>query len=206
LANYIDKMYMQIMGRHVDSQGLSAQQQGIAGNGRCAVDPGQCAGSQHRGAQQAHWRYYQLYLRRSVDQSGLMYWLNQYAAGFSDESVIAGLVTSAEYTGRVNHNALVSTLFLDLFGRPATSVDISYWSAVTSSLASQLVRSAEAALIGSTKLYQTYLGRSAAQSEVNYWLPSPPPVSVSDESIITAILSCDEYIGNASTTVHVSIC
>jgi len=75
-------MYMQIMGRHVDSQGLSAQQQGIAGNGVCGRPRPVALVLSTEARSKRIGGYYQLYLRRSVDQSGLMYWLNQYRQGF----------------------------------------------------------------------------------------------------------------------------
>jgi hypothetical protein len=102
-VNWIDTVYKLLLGRTADPGGekywngqLTTLLQGEdAIDARLQVALG-IAGSQENNTNLINDDYFH-YLGRSADPGGLAYWLQQFAAGATNEDVIAGFTGSAEY-------------------------------------------------------------------------------------------------------------
>ena len=102
-VNWIDAVYKLLLGRTADSSGetywnaqlttLLKSEDAIGARLQVALG---IAGSQENNTNLINADYFH-YLGRAADSGGLAYWLGQFAAGQTNEDVIAGFTGSAEY-------------------------------------------------------------------------------------------------------------
>jgi hypothetical protein len=133
---------------------------------------------------------YLQYLGRAADPAGEAAWVNLFQQGATEEQVIAGLVTSAEFRAHAISQAGTGTpitpdaayvegLYHALLGRTATTGEVDLWVSHLPSLGEAGVADA---ILGSTEYrslqvetYYTWLHRPAAPSdaEVQAWAGTP---------------------------------
>ena len=73
--------------------------------------------------------YYQQFLGRNADASGLQGWLNFLALGGRAEDVLTGILRSDEYFARngSTNDGFVKALYHDLLGRTASAAEVAGW-------------------------------------------------------------------------------
>ncbi|TMQ33195.1 MAG: DUF4214 domain-containing protein, partial [Planctomycetota bacterium] len=73
--------------------------------------------------------YYQQFLGRNADASGLQGWLNFLALGGRAEDVLTGILRSDEYLARngSTNDGFVKALYHDLLGRTASAAEVAGW-------------------------------------------------------------------------------
>ena len=98
-TSWIDRMYSDLLGRPADAAGEAYWNGKIqTGVSRDAIAVS--IGNGAEAGQQTIVSDYTRYLGRSPASSDINYWLNQFAAGATNEDVIAGFVASDEYFAR----------------------------------------------------------------------------------------------------------
>src|SRR5262249_58919543 len=72
---------------------------------------------------------YQTFLGRSPAAAEVAGWINAFAHGLANETVVAGFVGSAEYFQKHAHNLAVwlHNAYLDILGRPADNAGFRGW-------------------------------------------------------------------------------
>jgi hypothetical protein len=101
--DWVDDVYMLLLGRAADASGasywtgqlssLESMESAVQARSQVAV---RMASSQENNSNLIN-DDYQHYLGRPADPQGLQFWLQQFAAGKTNEDVIAGFTGSAEY-------------------------------------------------------------------------------------------------------------
>jgi len=101
--NWVDAVYTLLLGRAADASGttywtgqlasLESMESAVQARSQVAV---RIASSQENNSNLINDDYLH-YLGRAADQQGLQYWLQQFAAGATNEDVITGFTGSAEY-------------------------------------------------------------------------------------------------------------
>jgi len=73
--------------------------------------------------------WYQHYLNREPDQSGLVAWTDSLRSGNHPALVLASILGSDEYFAKAGNTreGFVRTLFLDVAGREPTRRELGYW-------------------------------------------------------------------------------
>lgn len=98
VAGFLDALWHDVLGRSVDpAGGLAATRLLAGGASRTAVATAvltSLEGQQHRVS-----TYFQQFVHRAADASGLAAWVNALHLGARDEQVIAGILGSREYAG-----------------------------------------------------------------------------------------------------------
>lgn len=128
---YIRALYITILGREADVDGLAAYTQALRnGDSREDVARSIWTSYEHRTLQVAS--YYQDFLGRPGTAEEIDSWATTMVDGATEEEVIIAILTSDEYRGRFASNDLyVAQLYRDLLGRPAGAAEIASY---TSSL------------------------------------------------------------------------
>jgi Ca2+-binding RTX toxin-like protein len=148
--------------------------------------------------------YYQKYLGRTADQSGLSYWLSQFRSGATSDSVLANILASGEYYAKSgNTNAsFIEALYHDLLGRTPGQTEVDSWLGVLGhvgrkgvALGFLMSNEYRSDLISSW--YAAYLGRGADPAGMAYWLARFQQ-GQSQEDIKAAILASGEYQARVS--------
>jgi hypothetical protein len=196
---YVDAVYLDLLGRDPDLTGLSYWS-------------GQLDGGADRGAlinQITHSAEYfgtiikpayLKFLGRAADAGGLKYWTDQMIHGLTDEQLEAGFIGSPEYyqhSGGTD-KGWVDAMYENLLGRHPDPGGESYWTgqlahgASRSGVALGFAASAERESQHIQANYQKYLVRTAGPSEVAYWLQYFANGG-SNENIIAGFVASDEY-------------
>jgi hypothetical protein len=144
---------------------------------------------------------YLQFLGRNADSGGIAYWVNQMINGLSDEHLEAGFIGSSEFfnhSGGTN-KGWVDAMYQDLLGRQPDPSGEAFW---TGQLAAGADRSSVAYGFAASKEregqhvqadYQKYLGRSAGQSEIDYWVDQFANHGKTNEDVVTGFVGSAEY-------------
>jgi hypothetical protein len=142
--------------------------------------------------------FYQRFLGRTPDASGLQTWTNALAHGIRQEDIIVNLLSSPEYYARNGSTDIgfIDGLYRDLLGRTTAPVEINFWTGLAAasraSVAQALVTSDEYRQDQIDSMYQGCLGRAADASGMNYFMGMMRQ-GMSDEQIQASLLSSAEY-------------
>jgi hypothetical protein len=143
--------------------------------------------------------FYEEYLHRASDTAGVNYWIGRMSRGTTFEQVRLAFVGSPEYFALYGNdpNRAVPALYHDILGRAPDSAGLQYW--VThfnaTTIASQILYSAEGRAQLVAGYYETYLGRAADAGGLGYWTQQILG-GASDEQIIAFVLSSNEFFLN----------
>ena len=119
----------------------------------------------------------------------------------TDEQLEGTFIGSAEYIAQHGgtNSAWVTGMYQDLLARTPASSEVAYWVGMISSgaltptqVAPSFAGSQERETLRIQADYHTYLGRSADQAGVNYWV-SQFLQGVTNESVIAGFSASEEY-------------
>jgi hypothetical protein len=158
----------------------------------------------------AQWlpQVYQQLLGRAPRPADYTYWLDVLAAGATHDQVIANIVVSPEYLGRLPNqpSAWLDQVYVQLLGRHAGAGDLNYWlgvlngGAAKSDVAQQIMQSNEyqgdAWRSWVTRLYAHLLGRNAGGADLGYWT-GVWQAGASPAAALNAILNSPEFRSRA---------
>jgi CSLREA domain-containing protein len=164
---------------------------------------------EHRGAEVAH--YYGTYFHRQADAAGAAYFVHQFLAGATEQQVVLGFVLSAEYQQlNSGSTAFVGALFQDLLSRNGNSVELPYWSNVSTTAGAQaaalgIMNSDESLLRIIDGYYAALLHRAGETGGRDFWLSQFTGGNMSIESVVSGFLAgtlkTDEYFRSAQASV-----
>jgi hypothetical protein len=151
--------------------------------------------------------FYEAYLGRSADASGVSYWVGLLAGGATDEKLQADILSSAEFfTHAGGTNAgFVTAVYHDLLNRVPSASERAHWVAA---LASGTSRAAAATDILTSSAYRTalvqsdyqaYLDRNADATGVSYWVGQLAG-GATDEELQASIGGSAEFFSRAGGT------
>ena len=151
--------------------------------------------------------YMQL-LHRNPSPAEVASWVNLLNTGLSDEHVLAGFTSSAEYYQQAggNDQGWLDALYHDLLGRsPDTAGEASWLQALASGTSRFNVALAFAVSVEHESLvveadYQRYLGRSADTAEVAGWV-NQLQHGMSDEQVAAAFVASDEFFSDHGSSI-----
>ncbi|MHB8571520.1 MAG: DUF4214 domain-containing protein [Candidatus Dormibacteria bacterium] len=201
---YVSRLYLDMLGRPVDSAGLNSWVAYLnAGNPRAGVATGVTLSTEHRIDQVGFW--YGYFLHRAPDSGGVNSFVNSMAQGLSDQGVEAALAGSAEYfanrAGNNNSN-FVQAVYSDVLSRTTDSAGLAYWvnqlnnGMSRSTFALSVLDSQEEAANVVNIYYAVYLRRSPDQAGQSYWVQQLV-ANAPAERIQIAFTASDEYYLNA---------
>lgn len=159
---------------------------------------------------------YQTYLGRGPDSTSLATWLASMRTGdVTDEELEASIIGSAEY---INANGglgmeWILSMYTDLLGRvPTTQELINWYSQIVAgadpvAVAYGFAASGEREAVRVTTNYQTLLGRTPNQAEVNSWVDLFVNQGMTNETMRGAFTGSSEYfsgLGQSSAAAWVS--
>jgi len=204
---FVAQVYHDVLLRDVDNSGLA----GWSGQ----IDGGQLSRAQAVSAiensVEAHTllvqHYYQAYLGRPADPSGLATFVNALGAGTTDEQVLALLLGSPEYLQRNGNttSGFLDALYLNVLGR---QIDPSGDATFTAQLNAGVSRQTVALEILTSKeyytrlvnqAYQTYLHRAADGPGLANWEAALQNGSVTDQGFLANLIGSQEYLHNIPT-------
>ncbi|HVS42269.1 MAG TPA: DUF4214 domain-containing protein [Candidatus Dormibacteraeota bacterium] len=140
--------------------------------------------------------FYEEYLGRPSDPSGINYWIARMAQGTTFEQVRLAFIGSPEYFALHNDDPgqTIDALYHDVLGRLPDPNGRAYWIAHfnATTIASQILYSAEGRSQLVASYYQTYLGRAADAAGLAYWTQAILD-GASDEQIVAFVVSSDEF-------------
>jgi hypothetical protein len=140
--------------------------------------------------------FYEEYLGRPSDPGGVAYWIGRMNQGTTFEQVRLAFIGSPEYFARYGDDPgrAVDALYHDVLGRAPDPDGRAFWVAHfnATTIASQILFSAEGRAQLVAGYYQTYLGRAADPGGLAYWSQAILG-GASDEQIIAFLLSSNEF-------------
>jgi uncharacterized repeat protein (TIGR01451 family) len=151
--------------------------------------------------------YIQL-LHRTPSAAEVNSWVGLLQSGSSDEQVVAGFTSSAEYfqqAGGTNQTWL-DALYHDLLGRSADAAGEAAWlqmlagGASRFSVAYAIATSVEHEGLVVSADYQAYLGRTPSASEVAGWVNNLQH-GLSDEQLVAALAASGEFFADQGGTI-----
>lgn len=125
--------------------------------------------------------YFVQFLNTSLDPVSQKYYMRLYARGATDQEVIAHILnspafrTTAEATGNGGNEAIVVTMYTDLFNRPPTDEEQAFWTnrldngMKLKTMIRALLKSEEYREDLVTNAFTIYLGRSPTEHEEANW-------------------------------------
>jgi hypothetical protein len=152
--------------------------------------------------------YLQL-LHRTPAAAEVHSWIGLFKAGLSDEQVLAGFTSSAEYNlqaGSTDQAWLVA-LYHDVLGRDPDAPGEAAWlqalaaGATRFSVAYGVATSVEHDSIVVESDYQRYLGRSAGASEVAGWV-NVLQHGMSNEQVVAAFVASEEFYSRHGASIQ----
>jgi uncharacterized repeat protein (TIGR01451 family) len=154
-------------------------------------------------------QYYTQLLHRTPSAAEVNYWTSLLRSGLSDEQVLAGFASSAEYFARVGgtDQAWMEALYQDLLGRGSDAGGKSWWLSRLASGTNRFSIAGEflASVEYETKLvaadYQRYLGRTANAAELAGWVNNLQR-GMSDEQMIAAFVTSDEFFFRQGSSIQ----
>lgn len=182
-ATYVAELYERQLGRAAATGELQFWQRVLAASGSQSVVEG--IEKSAEGQQRRVREFYQQFLNRDTHDGEEMYWVNLLLQGQTEEQVIAAILQSPEFQaiaaitqdGTTTDEQFIQALYTEVLNRDASTPEVSYWlnvlptvgrSGVTAAfLASQEYRGNSV-----RDFYQQFLGRTADDSGLNYWVGS----------------------------------
>jgi uncharacterized repeat protein (TIGR01451 family) len=151
--------------------------------------------------------YLQL-LHRTPLAAEVNFWVGLQKNGLSDEQVLAGFTSSAEYYGQAGgtDQAWIDALYQDVLHRRADAAGKANWLGALAAgvsrfkVAFALAGSAEHETTVVVTDYQRYLGRSAAAAEVAGWV-NILQHGMSNEQVAAAFMSSDEFFAGHGSSI-----
>jgi len=151
--------------------------------------------------------YLQL-LHRTPSAAEVNSWVGLLKGGLSDEQVLAGFTSSAEFYQQAGgtDQAWLDALYHDVLGRNPDAAGEASWLQTLASGASRFsvafgfATSVEHEAIVVAADYQTYLGRSASASEIAGWVNNLQH-GLSDEQVVAAFVASDEFFSGRGGTI-----
>jgi hypothetical protein len=147
---------------------------------------------------------YQKYLGRPAAGNEIQAWVGMMHNGLSDEAVVAGIVTSAEYMAKNGSgSSWIASLYHDLLGRAASQSEINGWlqnlagGMAPLGLARAIATSIEAEAVRVVADYDQYLHRTASAAEVTGFV-SAFMSGASNEDIAASFVGSLEYFQSAN--------
>ena len=199
-AAFVGQLYGDLLHRPASPAELDAGVLALASESRLSFATAQLGSQEYR--QDVVGDLYQQFLTRSADSIELAGGVAALGAGSSDEDLAAGVLGGAEYftnRGGSTNAGFLGALYGDLLTRPPTPGEDALW---LSALGSGTTRQDIAAsLLGSleydrdlvTAFYSRFLRRAPMASELDPLATSLNTKSKSDEQVIAALVSSDEY-------------
>jgi hypothetical protein len=144
--------------------------------------------------------YYQTYLGRPADSSGLAFWVTELGGGSSDEAVIAGILASPQYYSAAGRTpaTFVTSLYDRLLGRSPAPAELTFWELQLSAgetraeVASAFLSSAEYKREFVERQYSELLARPADPHGLSLWVAKLEH-GTSDEQMQAAIIGSPEF-------------
>lgn len=172
---FVRGLYHQVLGRDADTGGLNSHVNFLAGGGsRNLVVQALVNSLEHR-TQQVDF-YYRTFLNRPANDPGSFFWVNLLMNTQNETNVIAGIMSSNEYTAtHVSNAVFASDLYVRLFGR-AADTGVAGWEALLNSGVSRAVvvnsflRSQESAALAVDSFFAAYLHRPGDANGRAAWL------------------------------------
>jgi len=213
-ATFVNQLYVDLLGRPADSSGLTTFEQQLS-SAEMLSRVGAANGLDQSTEYQTNLinSDYSKFLGRTPSSAEVATWLGQFqVSGFTDESLIANIVSSDEYFN--NHggtnSGYVTALYSDLLGRSPDPTGFSILmnqlqaGASRASVALELLTSGEYRQDLIEADYQKYLGRSADAGGLNYFIGLFQK-GATDETIVSTLVASGEYFSNhagGATTQH----
>jgi hypothetical protein len=123
--------------------------------------------------------YFQTDLGVNADPGSVSYWVNQFLAGASDESVVEAFLTSPAYAGlHPSTQGFVQALYHDVLGREGEDAGVSFYVGELDSgvsravVAGSFLHSEEAYQDALAGYFGALLGRAPVAAEANLWQAS----------------------------------
>lgn len=194
---WIGQMFLDLLGRPVDTGNLVIYSGILSGGSRTATAAAILASTEYR--QRLINGFYSTFLRRAPSASELSFWLPAFVAGLTDEQIEAQFVASPEYfalAGSTNAG-WINRIFNDVLGRSPSPTDVSNFSAILAtnsrmSVGLAILNSSEA-INGRVQQYFTrFLRRSPTPADAASFAAALLGGST-DEQIIVTIVTADEY-------------
>lgn len=201
---FVAQAYVDVLGRAADSATISAASS-LLSQGLVRV---QLAASLDHSAEYYATIVtpaYHQFLGRDPDQGGLSYWVGLMQHGLTDEQLQAGFVGSAEYYAHVGgtDKAWVDAMYNNLLNRGPDGGGEAYWvgrlgaGANRAAVAYGFAASDEREGIIVQGDYAHYLGRTAAQAEVAFWVNAFRH-GTTNEDVVTGFVGSAEYFNRSS--------
>jgi len=197
---FISSLYGDILDRAPDVAGLEYFEQMLNGG----ASPTQVVSaiwqsSEHRELQIDD--YYQTFLNRQADSSGMAYWLNLFLSGASESAIQLGFATSGEFLAAHPGNAsYLSALYNDLLGRAIDPSGAAFFSEELASgtsrpqVVQQILGSGEFCVRTIDGYYATLLHRPADLGGRQAWLNLLQNNQISQDGVAEAFLASQEYL------------
>lgn len=183
--DFIRDIYRSILGRNPDAAGLAYWSGQLALASGASVAESQAVrdsvvqqiwdSPEHLGLVVEG--YYQTFLDRASDAAGKQAWINALRVGTSEDTVVRGFLTSAEYQGQHSSNTDFPTaLYTDLLARAPDSTGLNTWrqalqnGAPRSAVVDGFLYSTEHLTRQVDSWYAAFLNRPADAGGRAYWL------------------------------------
>jgi hypothetical protein len=203
---FVVQAYRDILGRNPDQAGFTgwdeALNTGTATTGQVAL--GLLGSDEYRTNQVQAW--FQQYLGRAADATGINSFVSALRGGATDETVIAALIGSGEYFQKKGgtNSAFLAAAYQDILGRPVDSTGMAAFlpqlnaGVSTTTIAMDLLSSGEYRNRLVDQLYVKYLGRHADPTGLGIFT-AQLAAGGTDESVISGLISSGEYLARAQS-------
>ena len=196
----VAQMYLDVLGRPVDSTGLAAWAGQLNAGSITADQVVQGLVSSQEYRVNLVQSMYQQLLHRPADANGLATWVNFLNQGGTDQQLEADLLGSGEYFNNAGatNSGFLSALYLDVLHRPIDSIGSQTWleelSQGTSrtAVAAAVVGSEESDAYVVNALYQQYLHRPADSAGLALFT-GELEAGTPREGVIVALVGSSEY-------------
>jgi uncharacterized delta-60 repeat protein len=208
LKLYVAGLYRDVLERLPDAPGLSFWvSQLTAGVPRTQVALAFWRSPEHRGQQVD--LFYRTFLKRAADPAGRDFWLNVLLTTENEADVVIAFLTSPEYTAsHADDAAYVRGLYTDIFARPGSSGEISFWQQVLqqgarsrAAVASYFLSSEESFRLALDQYYEHFLGREPDAFGMEVFLAEIFSGRITPTLIVAEFLGSPEYFGRVQTTL-----
>ncbi len=204
---FVCRVYADLFGRAPDAVG-SAHWLAMLndGAGRTAVAGKILASTEYQ--RQMVRTYYETLLGRPAVPATVESWVEHLAHGTTDDSVIAGLLGTAQYYAKSGGTgpAFVSALYEDLLGRAPEAAGLALWEGQLSAGSSrsavvlEILSGPEYRLDFVEAQYERFLGHRATQDELSSGLAGVAQGG-SDDSVIAGIVGSAEFFADSGSNL-----
>jgi hypothetical protein len=190
-------LYQDVLGRTASNAELNIYAPAIA-DGLTAAQAVTIITSSSEAHARVVTQYYQQYLHRAPDPTGLAGWVSMLDHGGHQQDVLLGILGSNEYFGAHGGTAagFVQGLYQDLLHRTAGPKEVPLWTALAATSRPTVISD----ILGSSEydsglvnlLYTDFLDRSADAAGLAGWVKALQH-GLTDEQLTRALLGSDEY-------------